>query len=134
MPLERLQIVLDENLPWSLSTELKTRGYSATSNYVLNASGLKDPEWLEVVAGLAPPPVVLVTYDNAMPAEHGDWLRSLGVALAVIDSRNRPADLTLPEYWREVVHRHAHQIGAQEPGSWWRYRRATRRRLTGTVR
>jgi hypothetical protein len=48
--------VLDENLPWSIAAELKARGYLATSNYALNASGLKDPEWLEVVANLSPPP------------------------------------------------------------------------------
>jgi len=49
LPLDQLQIVLDENLPWSIAGELKARGYAATSNYVLNASGLKDPEWLQVV-------------------------------------------------------------------------------------
>jgi hypothetical protein len=70
LPREQLQIVLDENLPWSIAPELKARGYSATSNYALNASGLEDPEWLEVVANLPEPAAVLVTYDNAMPLEH----------------------------------------------------------------
>ena len=90
--------MLDENLPWSVAAELKTRGYLATSNYALNASGLKDPEWLEVVTNLPPPPAVLITFDNEMPIEHGPWLSSLGATLAVIDSRNRPAGLTLPQY------------------------------------
>jgi hypothetical protein len=66
LPLEQLQIVLDENLPWSIAAELRNRGFTATSNYALNASGLKDPEWLEIVANLSPA-AVLVTYDNAMP-------------------------------------------------------------------
>lgn len=129
MPPEPLQIVLDENLPWSIAAELKARGYAATSNYALNASGLEDPEWLEVVANLASPPAVLVTFDNAMPAEHGVWLESLSVTLAVIDSHERPEDLTPEQYWRDVIHHHAHRFPHQEPGSWWKYRRRTRRRL-----
>jgi hypothetical protein len=131
LPLERLQIVLDENLPWSVAAELKGRGYSATSNYALNASGLEDPEWLEVVANLPPPAAVLVTFDNKMPVEHSAWLTDLEVTLAVVDSANRPSDLTPPQYWREVIHRHAHSMVAQEPGSWWKYRRSTRRRING---
>jgi hypothetical protein len=67
LPLEQLLIVLDENLPWSIAGELRARGYAATSNYALNASGLEDPEWLEIVANLAAPSAILVTYDNAMP-------------------------------------------------------------------
>lgn len=128
MPLE-LQIVLDENLPWTIQAELKARGYLATSNYTLNASGLEDPEWLEVVANLSDPPAVLITYDNAMPVEHGAWLSQLGVTLAVVDSHNRPADLTPEQYWREVIHRHAHRFVNQDPGSWWKYRRGGRRRI-----
>ena len=129
MPLDQLQVVLDENVPWSIAAELRARGYVATSNYALNANGLEDPEWLEIVANLSSPRAVLVTFDNAMPTEHGQWLRSLKVTLAVIDSQNRPADLNVEEYWREVIHRHAHRIATQERGSWWKYRRTTRRRL-----
>jgi PIN like domain len=128
LPPEQLQVVLDENMPWSIAAELRARGYTATSNYALNASGVKDPEWLEIVAALDPP-AVLVTYDNAMPREHGTWLQSLGITLAVIDAQNRPAGLTVEEYWREVIHRHAHQMASQERGSWWKYRVGTRRRL-----
>ena len=58
-----------------------------------------------------------------------DWLRGLGITLAVIDSRNRPDDLTVEQYWREVIHRHAHQIAEQAPGTLWKYRRTTRRRI-----
>lgn len=75
MPLDQLQIVLDENLPWSIARELKDRGYAATSNYGLNASGLKDPEWLEIVGNLSPPSV-LVTYDNATRWPTRDGLRA----------------------------------------------------------
>jgi hypothetical protein len=128
LPPDDLQIVLDENLPWSIAVELKSRGYTATSNYALNASGVKDPEWLEIVAHLSPP-AVLVTFDNAMPVEHEAWLRSLGVTLAVIASDKRPPALTPEQYWRDVIHRNCHRIATQQRGSWWRYRQATRRRL-----
>ncbi len=128
MPPDEWQIVLDENVPWSIAAELKARGYVATSNYALNASGLEDPQWLEVVANLSPP-AVLVTYDNAMPVEHAEWLGILEITLAVIDSRYRPPNLTVEQYWREVIHRHAHQFGTQEPGSCWKYRVEARRRL-----
>jgi len=92
LPLEQLRIVLDENLPWSVADELRGRGYAATSNLALNASGFEDLEWLEVVANLPPPPAVLVTFDNAMPIEHHEWLEDFGITLAVIDSKNRPDD------------------------------------------
>jgi len=128
-PDQLLQIVLDENLPWSIAAELKARGYAATSNYALNASGLKDPEWLEIVANLSPLSV-LVTFDNAMPVEHEAWLRSLGVTLAIVDSKSHPGDRTPEQSWREVIHRHAHLIASQESGSWWKYRQNTRRRLS----
>jgi PIN like domain len=128
LPLEQLQIVLDENLPWSIAAELRNRGFTATSNYALNASGLKDPEWLEIVANLSPA-AVLVTYDNAMPLEHEAWLTHLAVTLAVVDSARRPIVLTAEQYWRDVIHRHAHQFASQDPGSWWRYRRLGRRRI-----
>ncbi len=87
-----------------------------------------DPEWLEIVANLAPP-AVLVTFDNNMPVTHGPWLMSLRVTLAVIDSRNRPNTHTQDQYWRDVIHHHAHRFGDQDPGSWWKYRLRTRRRI-----
>ena len=83
---------------------------------------------LEIVANLSPP-AVLVTYDNAMPLEHGEWLRNVGATLAVIDSGKQPAELKPVQYWREVIHRHAHRFVAQPRGSWWRYWRESRRRL-----
>jgi len=132
LPRERLQIVLDENLPWSIAAELRNRGHPATSCSALNATGLRDPEWLEIVAKLATPSV-LVTFDNSMHIEHETWLTRLGITLATIDSKRRPAQLTVDRYWRDVIHRHAHRFGEQEPGSWWKYRQAMRRRLGAWV-
>lgn len=73
--------------------------------------------------------VVLVTYDNNMPLEHGAELERAGIALAVIDKNGRPEDMTEEEYWREIIHRHAHRFSNQERGSMWRYRRRGRSRI-----
>jgi hypothetical protein len=130
LPPDELQIVLDENLPWSVAAELTARGYLATSNYALNAAGTKDPEWLQIVANLTPR-AVLVTFDNMMPVEHGERLRRIDLTLAVVAAGNRPPGRTLEQYWREVIHRNAHLIATQTAGSWWRYRQRGRRRITG---
>lgn len=108
--------------------ELTARGYVATSNYALNAAGTEDPEWLQIVANLKPESV-LVTFDNAMPLEHADLLRSLSITLAVIAAGDRPIGRTLEQYWREVIHRHAHRVASQAAGSCWRYRQTGRRRI-----
>ena len=64
-----------------------------------------------------------------MPVEHRLWLKQLGVTSAVIDSDGVPDDLTTEQYWRDVIHHHAHRFVEQERGSWWKYRLRTRRRL-----
>ena len=74
-------------------------------------------------------PSVLVTFDNAMPIEHAERLRSLDITLAVIAARGRPPGRTLEQYWRDVIHRYTHLIASQQPGSWWRYRQRGRRRI-----
>lgn len=128
MPPEALQIVLDENLPWSVAAELKARGYAATLTTLSTPAASTTQRGLRW-SGTSAPPAVLVTYDNAMPVEHETWLRSLSVTLSVIDSRNRPPDLTVEQYWRDVIHRHAHSFASQENETWWKYHRATRRRI-----
>jgi LmbE family N-acetylglucosaminyl deacetylase len=95
----------------------------------LRGTGLKDPEWFQLLRDL-PEDVVLVTYDNNMPLEHGSELSASGIALAVIDKAGRPLDMSEEEYWREIIHRHAHRFINQQPGSLWKYRRRGRRRIT----
>lgn len=125
-----LRIVIDETCPWRIAKELAARGYEdATSAHQLRATGLKDPEWFQLLAALSEE-VVLVTYDNNMATEHGAALSQSGIALAVIDKEGRPEDMTEEQYWREIIHRHAHRFVNQEPGSLWRYRRRGRRRIT----
>lgn len=73
-------------------------------------------------------PYVLVTYDNNMPIEHAETLRQCGTTLGVIDKRGWPSTgLLLEEYWREVIHRHAHHFYTQAPSSLYLYRASERR-------
>jgi len=70
----------------------------------------------------------LVTYDNAMPLEHATILKGCETTLAVIDKEGRQAvDLTEEQYWREVIHRHAHSFASQGVGTIFKYRCSTRR-------
>jgi hypothetical protein len=80
---------------------------------------------------------VLVTGDDAMPDDHGDVLASLRVTLATVDPR-RPDDTREDDWGRDVIHRWAHSMSAQDPASirryslhrhsLWRARRTGRRR------
>lgn len=133
MPPDSLRIVVDENLPWSIAQELRARGYQdATSNHEEGLVGKLDPEVFEALAAMDEE-VILVTFDNAMPQRHGPELVGSGIALAVVDSKNQPPDLKPEEYWREVIHRHAHRFVNQAPGAFWKYRRGGRNPIVARV-
>jgi hypothetical protein len=73
-------------------------------------------------------PYVLVTYDNAMPVEHAGVLSACQTTLAVIDKDARYATgLTEEQYWREVIHRHAHTFHVQDSATVFLYRCSNRR-------
>jgi hypothetical protein len=73
-------------------------------------------------------PYVLVTYDNKMLSEHADDLRRHRTTLAVIDKDKLAASgLTQEQYWREVIHRHAHLFAEQAPASIFKYHCSKRR-------
>jgi hypothetical protein len=67
-------------------------------------------------------PAVLVTYDNKMPVEHCLLLERHGTTLAVVDKDAVPDQLTLEQYWRDVIHRHAHRCATQAEASLFKYR------------
>ena len=76
---------------------------------------------------MANAPNVLNTYENAMIETHAALLKAYGTTLAVIDRRGwQPSGLTQEEYWREVIHRHAHRFAAQTVGSIFKYRCSNR--------
>lgn len=112
-------IVVDENLNKRLATELTYRGRDATSVSALGLRGSTDPQLLlKLDAQLDD--WVLVTADDALPADHAEQIVAVGATLAIIDPDRMP---TWPlEAWRrEIVHRWAHAIHLQEHGTARRY-------------
>jgi hypothetical protein len=90
---------------------------------------IEDPPLLKLVHDKLEP-AVLVTFDNRMPLQHAALLAQYKTTLAVVDKDAEPAELTREEYWREVIHRHAHRMAEQDPGSQFKYRRRARRLIT----
>jgi hypothetical protein len=113
---------------------LRARGYiDATSAEQLGKEDWKDPAlltWLfSAYSDMGSRRYVVVTYDNKMPGNHAQLLRSYGTTVAVIDKKGHdPSGLVLEEYWREVIHRHAHRFASQPPGTVFKYRCSDRRR------
>lgn len=108
---------------WRISPELAARGYDATSSEEWGIANrrFKDPIWLYLLSR-QPDPCVLVTFDNRMPKRWRDDLLKRKSTLAVIDSKADRQGLTREQYTREVVHRWAHRIVKQAPGSRYSYR------------
>ncbi|MDQ4048066.1 MAG: hypothetical protein M3131_01595 [Actinomycetota bacterium] len=74
-------------------------------------------------------PCVLVAWDNKMHRQHGQALRHFDFTLAVIDREADRGGLNDEEYYRDVIHRHAHRMATQAQGAIWMYNRVRRRRL-----
>ena len=114
------RLVIDATCPWRIAVELKARGFAdATSPFQLGDQKIKDPPLLDLIHDLEP--AVLVTYDQKMLVEHRGILDHFGTTLAVIDKKARPAHLTLEQYWRDVIHHHAHRFVRQAEGSRFKY-------------
>lgn len=94
-------LVLDDMLPAALAGELRARGRAARG---LEPDGLTDAEAAEAARD-----GVLVTADPATAAA-----RPAGIAVALVT-----AAPGAPR--RDVVHRHAHEMASQRPGSLRRY-------------
>jgi hypothetical protein len=128
-------LFIDASLPNRLASELVKRGRIAVAASELSAHRLEDPElldWLaERFAGLS---WVLVTGDDAMPAEHGEQLERLRFTVATVDGRWEPLvrdGISTQDHWNhEVVHRWAHVMALQQPETIKRYSRDTYRRWT----
>lgn len=123
------RIIIDATCPWRIAEELAARGYAeATSPHQLGDAKIKDPQLLRMIqADLEP--AILVTYDNKMPVEHHALLEELGTTLAVIDKARVPPYLTREQYWREVIHRHAHRFAQQPEGTRFKYSEAFRKEV-----
>ena len=98
-------LLLDDALPATLAAELERRGRPARSVAEEDHAGATDAE---VLALTAREDAVLVTTEERLPS-----VRGTGAAIAVVrgDEATR----------RETVHRWAHEMAAQRPGSRRRY-------------
>jgi hypothetical protein len=127
-------LVLDEDLDFRLADTLKRRGYRDAAH--LREHGLLGRGDHVVIPALRrlTPPVVLVTFDNGMPYEHGGLLRRLRLPVAVVDSRAARSPLTESEYLFDVVHRWAHRMSRMQPGEiTWYSRDSVRRRTADSL-
>jgi hypothetical protein len=103
-------LLLDENLPRRLAAELASRGRPARALRDDPGAPALDSE----VIRWAGDGVVLVTADEGMPREHAELLRRTRLTLAVVAARGEAAR-------RETVHRWAHVMAGQRPGTVRRY-------------
>ena len=133
------RLVIDADIHKRVATELNLRGRAAIALSELELHRAKDEPLLEALVERLGDPAswVLVTGDDAMPDDHTDTLARLDVTLATIDPR-RPLAVTEDTWRRDVIHRWAHVMPMQTPGSIrryslgrhgrWRARRSGRRR------
>lgn len=63
---------------------------------------------------------MLVTTDDAMPADHGPLLKQLGLTLVII-VHDPPIGYALEAWEAELIHRWAHRIEMQAGGAVMRY-------------
>ncbi len=112
-------LVIDENLPKRLATELRNRGRDSSSVSQLGLRGSQDPQLLSQLAGQLDD-WVLVTADDRLPLEHADAVRTVGATIATIHP-DREAGWSLDAWRREIVHRWAHAMHQQPPGTARRY-------------
>jgi hypothetical protein len=110
------KLIVDATFPWRIALELAARGYDATSPHQLGDQTIKDPPLLQLIHD-AHEPATLITYDNKMPIEHRALLDGHQTTLAVVSKTGRPGHLSLEQYWRDVIHRHAHRCASQTAGS-----------------
>jgi PIN like domain len=111
-------LVLDENLPGRLATELEERGRRATRVSALQLKGSEDPDLLAAIAERFDD-WVLVTADDRMPADHAEAIAAVNATLAIIAPARR--DWPTHAWRREVVHRWAHAMHDQKSGTLRRY-------------
>jgi hypothetical protein len=95
-------LLIDDGLPAGLAAELRARGRDARELWA-------DASDIEALRAVADSGAVLVTAVEGLPAEPG-------ATVAVVVAHGAAAR-------RDLVHRHAHDMAAQRPGSRRRYGR-----------
>ena len=125
-----MRLVLDEDVNWKIAPELTARGYEASSSEQMGLAGrrVKDPVWLYILSRQAVP-CVLVSFDNKMATRHKNDLIKRQSTVAWVDSKFPRGNRTREQYTREVIHRWAHRMESQAPGTCYRYRLNGRTRV-----
>lgn len=113
-------LVLDESMPQGLAGELARRGREALGLSALGLRGALDPDLLLSINAQFSGPWVLVTADDRLPEERTDAIAAVTATVATIDP-DRPPKLGADAWRREIVHRWAHAMQAQPPGTARRY-------------
>lgn len=114
-------LVIDANLPKRLATYLTLRSRRALSAAELGLGDELDPDVLRLLAErFAPDEWVLVTGDDAMPAEHGPVIVETSATIATIHP-SRPEGVDEVHWYYDVVQRWAHVMQEQAPGDVRRY-------------
>jgi hypothetical protein len=124
-------LVIDENLNPRIARELRNRGRHARPIEDLGLKGAPDPTIIEKVFAFYEN-VVLVTGDDSLPGEHASALARVKATVATVAPWNRKdaevgrwdgRDHRNEDEWdQEIVHRWAHLIELQPPGTVKRYR------------
>ena len=116
-------LVIDADLPRRLATYLVARARESIHVSTLGlADNVKDPEVLRGLAGHynGVRDWVLITGDDAMPAEHGAVIIETQATIATIHPQ-RPAGVPEASWYVDVTHRWAHRMQEQAPQSVRRY-------------
>ena len=114
-------LVIDASLSTRLGTELRNRGRGACSLASLGLKVWKDEPMLRALVDRVSEPYVLVTADDSMPATHRPVIDETATTIATLDSRWWRSGLAQEQYKCEVVHRWAHLMARQRPGTITRY-------------
>jgi len=112
-------LLIDENLTPRIAAELRKRRKNSIAIVKTNLKGSNDPDLLRAIAREYKG-AVLVTADDNMPATHADVLAETAVTLAIVAALPN-AGYSHEEWEREIVHRWAHKMEEQPPGSVRRY-------------
>lgn len=127
-------IIVDADLPRRLAPELAKRERPARSTAELGLSEFNDPQLLQELAlRFESQPWILITGDDAMPAEHGETIVKARATVATIHPE-QPPGITQDAWRRDIVHRWAHVFQTQADGEVRRYHGSGSRRWTARRR
>ena len=115
-------LVLDACLGSGLAAQLRVRGHRAVAGASIGLESADDPGLLNALAArfTEQQEWVLVTIDDALPAEQAELIRETRPTIATI-LPSWPEGMSEYGWYADVLHRQAHRIQAQTPHTVRRY-------------